>query len=85
MVAVATCNYPKGHPDCNGHSVLFDGVPWIQEEPGVRDMCVFEAPGDAGVYIAELDIDQLRRHRSRDVMGDRYRDPEKYKILSERL
>ena len=85
MVAVATCNYPKGHPDCNGHSVLFDGVPWLPEEPGVRDMCVFEAPGDAGVYIAELDIDQLRRHRSRDVMGDRYRHPEKYKILSERL
>ena len=85
MVAVATCNYPQGHPDCNGHSVLFDGVPWLPEEPGVRDMCVFEAPGDAGVYIAELDIDQLRRHRSRDVMGDRYRHPEKYKILSERL
>ena len=85
MVAVATCNYPKGHPDCNGHSVLFDGVPWLPEEPGVRDMCVFEAPGDAGVYIAELDIDQLRRHRSHDVMGDRYRHPEKYGILSERL
>ena len=81
MVAVATCNYPQGHPDCNGHSVLFDGVPWLPEEPGVRDMCVFEAPGDAGVYIAELDIDQLRRHRSRDVMGDRYRHPEKYGIL----
>ena len=22
MVAVATCNYPEGHPDCNGHSTL---------------------------------------------------------------
>lgn len=84
MLAVATCNYPQGHPDCNGHSVLFDGVPWLPEEPGVRDMCVFEAPGDAGVYVAELDIDQLRRHRSREVMGDRYRHPEKYKLISER-
>lgn len=27
MVAVATCNYPEGHPDCNGRSTLFDGVP----------------------------------------------------------
>ena len=27
MVAVATCNYPKGQPDCNGRSTLFDGVP----------------------------------------------------------
>ncbi len=34
MVAVATCNYPEGHPDCNGRSTLFDGVPWLREEPG---------------------------------------------------
>ena len=82
MIAVATCNYAQGQPDCNGHSVLFDGVPWLPEEPGVRDMCVFEAPGEAGVYVAELDIDQLRLHRSRDVMGDRYRHPDKYGILT---
>ena len=84
MMAVATCNYPEGHPDCNGHSTLFDGVPWLREEPGVRDMCVFEAPGEPGVYIAELDLDKLRTHRSRDVMGDKYRHPEKYGIMSEK-
>lgn len=83
MIAVATCNYALGQPDCNGHSVLFDGVPWLPEEPGVRDMCVFEAPGEAGVYVAELDISRLRLHRSRDVMGDRYRHPGKYGILTE--
>lgn len=81
MLAVATCNYPKGQPDCNGHSSLFDGVPWIPEEPGVRDMCVFEAPEEAGVYIAGLDLDMLRRHRANDVMGDKYRHPDKYGIL----
>ena len=81
MVAVATCNYAQGQPDCNGHSVLFDGVPWLPDEPGVRDMCVFEAPGKAGVYVAELDVDQLRLHRSRDVMGDKFRQPGKYGIL----
>ena len=81
MLAVATCNYPKGQPDCNGHSSLFDGVPWIPEEPGVRDMCVFEAPEETGVYIAELDLDMLRRHRANDVMGDKYRHPDKYGIL----
>ena len=83
MVAVATCNYPEGHPDCNGHSTLFDGVPWLRNEPGVRDMCVMEAPGKPGVYIAELDLDQLREHRSNDIMGDKYRRPEKYGILSD--
>ena len=84
MVAVATCNYPEGHPDCNGHSTLFDGVPWLREEPGVRDMCMLEAPGEPGVYIAELDLDKLRTHRNRDVMGDKYRHPEVYQILARR-
>ena len=83
MVAVATCNYPEGQPDCNGHSTLFDGVPWLRDEPGVRDMCVLEAPGEPGVYIAELDLDQLRGHRSNDIMGDKYRRPEKYGILAD--
>ena len=83
MVAVATCNYPEGQPDCNGHSTLFDGVPWLREEPGSRDMCVFEAPGTPGVYVAELDLDKLRAHRSGDIMGDKYRHPEKYGILSD--
>lgn len=82
MVAVATCNYPEGHPDCNGRSTLFDGVPWLCEEPGSRDMCVLEAPGEPGVYVAELDLDRLRTHRSNDIMGDKYRHPEKYGILS---
>lgn len=83
MVAVATCNYPEGHPDCNGHSTLFDGVPWLPDESGVRDMCVMETPGEPGVYIATLDLDMLRTHRSNDIMGDKYRRPETYGILSD--
>ena len=83
MLAVATCNYPKGQPDCNGHSTLFDGVAWLRDAEGARDMCVFEAPGEPGVYIATLDLDMLRGHRSGDIMGDKYRHPEKYGIMSD--
>lgn len=83
MVAVATCNYPEGHPDCNGRSTLFDGVPWKKDEPGARDMCVFEAPGEPGVYVAELDLDALRDHRNGDIMGDKYRRPDRYAIMSD--
>ena len=83
MLAVATCNYPKGQPDCNGHSTLFDGVAWVRGEEGERDMCVFEAPEEPGVYVATLDLDKLRTHRSGDIMGDKYRHPEKYGILSD--
>ncbi|MCR5341701.1 MAG: carbon-nitrogen hydrolase family protein [Saccharofermentans sp.] len=83
MLAVATCNYPKGQPDCNGHSTLFDGVAWVRDEEGSRDMCVFEAPEEPGVYVATLDLDKLRTHRSGDIMGDKYRHPGKYGILSD--
>ena len=83
MVAVATCNYPEGQPDCNGHSTLFDGVPWQRGVPGVRDMCAAEAPGEPGVYIATLDLEMLRTHRSNDANGDKYRRPGTYGILAD--
>ena len=60
MFAIATCNYPSPHPDCNGHSTLFDGVIYIPGMPGSRDTCIFEAGKEAGVYVAELDVDLLR-------------------------
>ena len=44
-------------------------------------MCMLEVPEEAGVYFAELNIDMLRRHRANDVMGDKYRHPDKYGIL----
>ena len=71
---------------CNSNRLTktVDGVPWLPDEPGVRDMCVFEAPGDEGVYVAELDLDMLRQHREEDVLGDRYRHPEKYGSLMNR-
>jgi len=82
MVAVATCNYPAGHPDCNGHSTVFDGVAWLEDEPGVRDMCILEAPEKEGIYLAEIDMDQLRSYRVSEVMGSKYRRPEKYGPLA---
>ena len=83
MLAVATCNYAEGQPDCNGHSTIFDGVAWLRDEPGVRDMCILEAPGEEGVYVAEIDMDMLRTYRENDVMGDKYRHPERYGIMTE--
>jgi len=82
MLAVATCNYPKGQPDCNGHSTVFDGVAWLEYEPGVRDMCIFEAPEEEGIYLAEIDMDMLRKYREHEVMGCKYRHPDAYKLLT---
>ena len=84
MIAIATCNYPAGHPDCNGHSSVFDGVAWLKDEEGSRDMCVLEAPCEEGIYIGKIDMRQLREYRASDVMGNAYRHPDKYKVITER-
>ncbi len=81
MLAVATCNYPAGQPDCNGRSTVFDGVAWLRDEPGVRDMCVFEAPEEEGIYLAEINMEVLRNYRSHEVMGNQYRHSECYGAL----
>jgi len=81
MLAVCTCNYPAGQPDCNGHSTLFDGVAWLREEDGVRDMCVFEVPETEGIYLAEIDLDLLRNYRENEIMGWKYRKAKSYQIL----
>ena len=83
MLAVATCNYPKGHPDCNGRSTVFDGVAWLRDEPDVRDMCILEAPEEEGIYVARIDMDMLRDYREHEVMGGKYRHPDQYGILSQ--
>ena len=77
MVAIATCNYPDSVPDCNGGSSMFDGVAYLPELSGSRDTCVLQAGGDEGIYLAELDLDMLRRYRENEVHGNAYRHPGK--------
>ena len=84
MLAIATCNYPAPHPDCNGHSTLFDGVVYLPELSGSRDTCVFEAEEGEGVYTAELDVDMLRKYRLCEVWGVKNRRPELYGEISDK-
>jgi len=83
MTAIATCNYPDTVPDCNGGSTLFDGVAYLHELEGSRDTCIFMADGKEGVYIAELDVDMLRRYRKEEVHGNAFRRPIKYGLLTD--
>lgn len=83
MLAIATCNYPADQPDCNGHSTVFDGIAYLPELSGSRDTCILEAGEEEGIYIAELDIELLRRYRRSEVHGNAYRHPAKYGILTE--
>ena len=81
MLAIATCNYPEIVPDCNGGSSVFDGVVYLPEMDGSRDTCILQGDGKEGIYIAELDLEQLRYYRENEVHGNAYRHPKKYGLL----
>ena len=81
MVAIATCNYPSAVPDCNGHSTIFDGVAYLPDTPQSRDTCILEADESEGIFIAVLDLKELRRYRKTEVHGNTYRHPELYKDI----
>ena len=65
MLAIATCNYPVTVPDCNGGSSVFDGVADPPDMEGSRDTCILQADGREGIFVAQLDLEQLRSYRTR--------------------
>ena len=83
MTAIATCNYPETVPDCNGGSSVFDGVAYLPALLESRDTCILQADGKEGIYLAELNLEQLRNYRKREVHGNAYRHPKKYGLLTD--
>lgn len=83
MLGIATCNYPAGHPDCNGHSSAFDGIAYLPGMSDSRDTCIIEADGKEGIYMAAFDLELLRKYRQHEVHGNAYRHPKKYRLLVE--
>ncbi|NRT72909.1 carbon-nitrogen hydrolase family protein [Clostridium beijerinckii] len=81
MIGIATVNYPKGKSDCNGHSSAFDGIAYRHSDFGSRDTLIIEAGEQEGIYIADFPIDEIREYRSREIHGNSYRHPQKYKLL----
>lgn len=85
MLAVATCNYPINVPDCNGHSTIFDGVVYKKNENESRDTCILQAPENEGIYLATIDLDELREYRNNEIHGNAYRKPDKYQLLVKKI
>lgn len=83
MLAIATCNYPGSVPDCNGGSSVFDGVAYLPESDGSRDTCILLADDKEDIFLAELDLEQLRSYRENEVHGNAYRHPKKYGLLTD--
>jgi predicted amidohydrolase len=84
MLGIATVNYPYGQPDCNGHSVAYDGMAYGEIRPGTvesRDTLIIEAGEAEGIYIAAFPLDKIRAYRKNEVHGNAYRHPKKYGLL----
>lgn len=81
MLGIATCNYPSPKPDCNGHSSAYDGIAYREDVIGSCDTQILLAPEDEGIYIADFALDDIRDYRNREVHGNAYRRPEKYRKL----
>ena len=84
MTAICTCNYSCTVPDCNGGSTVFDGVAYLPDLPGSRDMCILKAGPGEEICLADIDLSMLRRYRKSEVHGNAYRRPEKYGLLTGR-
>ena len=82
MLGIATCTYPAGKPDCNGRSTAFDGIACLPELPDWRDTCILEADASPGIYLADFDLDTLRRYRATEIHGNAYRRPDRYGLLT---
>ena len=54
---------------------------YVPELDHSRDTCLLQADEKEGVYLAELDLDQLRAYRQREVHGNAYRRPKLYNAL----
>ena len=84
MLGIATCNYPHGQPDCNGHSTAFDGIAYRPNGNGGRDTLILDAGEREGIYLADFPMDEIREYRKREVHGNAWRRPELYGELISR-
>jgi predicted amidohydrolase len=79
MVGVAMTNYagPGWGRSAAYHPCVFT------EDGHTVDPTVVEADESEGIWMAEFDLDALRRYRNRETWGNAYRKPKAYKALVE--
>lgn len=81
MVGVALTNYPS--PKCNGRSQAYSPVvcteDTIEGSGYMIDNLIIMADEKEGIFIAEFDMDEIRKYRQREVWGNAYRKVNAYK------
>ncbi len=79
MVGVAMANYAA--PQENGHSVAFDALAF-DEAGEAWDPLIIEAGQSERIYLAKFDLDRIRDWRQREVWGNAFRKPHRYRPLT---
>lgn len=69
-MAMAMTNYPA--PFNNGQSVAFDGDGSLLVQAGKQE----------GLFIADINLDQLRQYRKQTLWGNAWRKPQQYSSLT---
>jgi len=78
MLGVAMANYAA--PQENGHSVAYHPVCFGSDDASL-DTKVIEAGEEEGIFLAEFDMDAIRRWREKEVWGNAFRKPRQYQPL----
>lgn len=85
MISIATCNYTIGVAKCNGQSSIFNGIVASENSSKNGDLCILQSPEQEGIYIATINLDDLRECRTNEVHPYSYRQPKKYHLLTQEL
>ena len=79
MVVIALANYAA--PQLDGRSAAFSPVV-CDREGRILDPLLVQAGRQPGVYVAPVDLDELRAFRETETQGDAYRKPDRYGPLA---
>ena len=86
MIALAMTNYPRSHPEGNGHSLGI--VPMAFSLGGekngqgrTQETLILDAGEEAGIYYCDFDLDEIRAYRENAIWGPGARRPAAYAEL----
>ena len=78
MVGVAMTNYPA--PTYNGASCAFSPIAF-NDKGESQDILIVQADDQEGIWIADFDLEAIRKYRAKLVWGNAYRKPSAYSKL----
>ena len=82
MVGIAMANPPGEHAGC---SCAYSPIMWDSDGKSVDNTIMLADHMSEGIFIAEFDLDEIRKYRNTEMMGNTFRKVKAYKdLLSEK-